>query len=98
MTVSPDADQRLSDLLAVQRHTSDFGRTWTDREWRREVLTRAQQTRERSALPAKIDLLRRPEEDYLVARGELLIRREDYEVDRTRRLAQRTATATRGRA
>jgi hypothetical protein len=88
MTERPDADQRLSDLLAVQRHTSDFGRTWTDREWRREVLIRAQQSRERSLAPTKIDLLRRPEEDYLVGRGELLIRREDCRPERAKRLVE----------
>jgi hypothetical protein len=86
MTERPDAAQRLSDLVTVQQHERVFGSTWTDREWRREVLTRAQQSRDRGLLPTKIDILVRPEEDYLVGRGELLIRAADYASGRTQRL------------
>jgi subtilisin family serine protease len=89
MSAEPDgssAERRLADVLAVRRHTSDFGKTWEDRNWRREVLERSRVGR--SLLPdqPQIDILERPEEDYLVGVGELLIRTDAYDG-----LAQRLA-------
>ena len=81
------AQKSLQDVLAIRRHTTDFGRTWTDRDWRREVLARARGVRQaRPELPP-IDLLMRPEDDYLVGTGELLIRTDALD-DRARRLVQ----------
>jgi hypothetical protein len=66
--------QILEDVLTVHRHTADFGATWTDREWRREVLGRARTGRGLRADLPQIDILIKPEDDYLVGTGELLIR------------------------
>jgi hypothetical protein len=91
MSEAPDggsAERRLSDVLTVRRHTSEFGRTWEDRRWRREVLERSRAGRTlRPELP-QIDILERHEDDYLVGTGELLIRTDAYDA-----LAQRLAAA-----
>ena len=91
MTDEPDGtsvDQRLQDVLTVRRHTSDFGRTWEDRAWRREVLERSRSSRTLLPELPQVDILERPEEDYLVGVGELLIRADAYDG-----LAQRLAEA-----
>jgi hypothetical protein len=81
MSEAPDggsAERRLSDVLTVRRHTSEFGRTWDDRQWRRQVLERSRAGRTlRPDLP-QVDILERPEEDYLVGTGELLIRTDAF--------------------
>jgi subtilisin family serine protease len=84
--VKGSAVERLRDLVTVQRHTSDFGRTWTDQHWRREVLGRAQRARDRRADRPKIDVLPRDGDDFLVARGELLLASAAYEPARAQRL------------
>ena len=50
----------LADVLTVRRHTADFGTTWTDREWRREVLGRARSGRELKPELPQIDILDPP--------------------------------------
>ena len=82
--MSVEVEQSLQDVLAVRRHTYDFGSTWTDRQWRREVLARALRGREARPHLPQIDLLPRPEEDYLVARGELLLRADACDERATR--------------
>ncbi|HEY6746006.1 MAG TPA: S8/S53 family peptidase [Mycobacteriales bacterium] len=79
------AAESLQDVLTVRRHTADFGRTWTDREWRREVLGRARSGRGLKPELPQIDILIRPEDDYLVGTGELLIRADEYD-ERAQRL------------
>lgn len=83
MSVQPEsretAAKSLADVLTVRRHTADFGQTWTDREWRREVLARARSGRGLKPELPQIDILIRPEDDYLVGTGELLIRADDYD-------------------
>lgn len=90
MSVQPEsretAAKSLADVLTVRRHTEDFGTTWTDREWRREVLARARSGRELKPDLPQIDVLIRPEDDYLVGTGELLVRADAYD-DRAERLA-----------
>lgn len=92
MRDEPDGDsveQRLQDVLTVRRHAIDFGRTWEDRAWRREVLERSRSTRNLLPELPQVDILERPDEDYyLVAVGELLIRADAYDG-----LAQRLAEA-----
>jgi hypothetical protein len=82
MSAEPDgtsAERRLEDVLTVRRHTSEFGRTWEDRQWRRQVLERSRSGRTlRPELP-QIDILERDEEDYLVGTGELLIRTDAFD-------------------
>jgi hypothetical protein len=82
MSDGPDsatAEHRLADVLTVRRHTSEFGKTWKDRAWRREVLERSRTGRTLLPQLPQIDLLERTEADYLVGTGELLIRTDAYD-------------------
>jgi hypothetical protein len=82
MSDGPDsatAEHRLADVLTVRRHTSEFGKTWKDRAWRREVLERSRTGRTLLPQLPQIDILERTEADYLVGTGELLIRTDAYD-------------------
>lgn len=90
MSDGPDnatAARRLADVLTVRQHASEFGRTWEDRGWRREVLERSRAGRTLLPQLPQIDILERTEADYLVGTGELLIRTDAYD-GQARRLVE----------